>query len=68
VNSIANRNLSLAEWRRFFPDVTYRPTFLSLPAPEFGERYKEIARNLTQADWPFRERNHAQCRSINSHH
>ncbi len=35
---IANRNLSLNEWRRIFPDVTYRPTFPVLPAPKYDKR------------------------------
>jgi hypothetical protein len=48
---IANRNLSLNEWRRIFPDVTYRPTFPGLPTPKYDERYKDIARNLTRAEW-----------------
>lgn len=29
----AGRNLTLAEWRRYFPDQPYRPTFLDLPVP-----------------------------------
>ncbi|MBV8676348.1 MAG: hypothetical protein JO355_04160, partial [Planctomycetaceae bacterium] len=48
---IANRNLSLYEWRQIFPDVTYRPTFPDLPSPNYDERYKDIARNLTRAEW-----------------
>jgi WD40 repeat protein len=48
---VANRNLTLDEWRRSFPDATYRPTFLDLPAPSFDEHYKDIARNLSQASW-----------------
>jgi hypothetical protein len=31
---IANRNLSLAEWRQFFPGDTYRKTFADLSAPD----------------------------------
>ena len=30
---IANRNLTRAEWRQFFPDTPYRPTFDNLPVP-----------------------------------
>ena len=51
VGQIVNRNLSLDEWRRFFPDVTYRPTFPSLPTPKYDDHYKDIARNLTRSDW-----------------
>jgi hypothetical protein len=48
---IANRNLSLNEWRRLFPNEAYRLTFPGLPAPKYDERYKDIARNLTRAEW-----------------
>ena len=30
---IANRNFSWDEWRRYFPDEPYRPTFPELPVP-----------------------------------
>jgi WD40 repeat protein len=30
---IANRNLTRAEWREYFPDTPYRPTFDDLPVP-----------------------------------
>jgi hypothetical protein len=30
---IANRNLTRAEWRQYFPDTPYRPTFDDLPVP-----------------------------------
>ena len=30
---IANRNLTRAEWRRYFPGENYRPTFDHLPVP-----------------------------------
>jgi WD40 repeat protein len=29
----ANRNLTRAEWRQYFPDTPYRPTFDDLPIP-----------------------------------
>jgi WD40 repeat protein len=48
---IANRNLSLNEWRQFFPEMAYRTTFPVLPAPTYDERYKDIARNLTRTEW-----------------
>jgi hypothetical protein len=31
---VANRNMTLAEWRQFFPDeLNYRPTFPEFPLP-----------------------------------
>jgi hypothetical protein len=30
---IANRNLTSAEWRQYFPDSSYRRTFDNLPVP-----------------------------------
>jgi len=48
---VVNRNLSLKEWRRIFPEMTYRPTFPSFPSPQYDEHYQEIARNLSRADW-----------------
>ena len=30
---IANRNLTLDEWRRYFPDTPYHATFNNLPVP-----------------------------------
>jgi hypothetical protein len=30
---VANRNLTRAEWRQFFADIPYRPTFDDLPVP-----------------------------------
>ena len=30
---IANRNLTRDEWRKFFPNEPYRPTFPELPVP-----------------------------------
>jgi WD40 repeat protein len=51
----AGRNLTLDEWRRFFPradpPMAYRPTYLSLPRPLYSEAYDDIARNLTPAEW-----------------
>jgi hypothetical protein len=31
--AIANRNFTRKEWRRYFPEETYRPTFANLPTP-----------------------------------
>ena len=30
---IANRNFTRDEWRQYFPDEPYRPTFPELPVP-----------------------------------
>jgi hypothetical protein len=30
---IANRNFTRDEWRQYFPDEAYRPTFPDLPVP-----------------------------------
>ena len=30
---IANRNFTREEWREYFPDTPYRPTFPDLPVP-----------------------------------
>ena len=30
---IANRNFTRDEWRQYFPEEPYRPTFLDLPVP-----------------------------------
>ena len=30
---IANRNFTREEWRQYFPDRPYRPTFPDLPVP-----------------------------------
>jgi hypothetical protein len=30
---IANRNFTRDEWRQYFPDEPYRPTFPDLPVP-----------------------------------
>jgi hypothetical protein len=28
---VANRNLSRTEWKQYFPDMSYQPTFKDLP-------------------------------------
>ena len=48
---VANRNLSLDEWRQYFPGESYRPTFLELPFPVFDEAFEDIARNLSLEAW-----------------
>ena len=45
------RNLTLDEWRRFFPGLPYRPSFPDQTAPQFDEAEKDIARNLTLDEW-----------------
>jgi hypothetical protein len=40
---VANRNLTRDEWRLYFPDTPYRPTFNELPVPpEASPRSKGV--------------------------
>jgi WD40 repeat protein len=48
---VAGRNLTFAEWRRYFPGSPYRPTFLDLPIPDPQPIDETIARNLTAEEW-----------------
>ncbi|MBV8384217.1 MAG: hypothetical protein JOZ63_16540, partial [Planctomycetaceae bacterium] len=34
---IANRNFTRSEWRQYFPNESYRPTFCNLPVPPEGK-------------------------------
>jgi WD40 repeat protein len=47
----AGRNLTLEEWKVYFPGEPYRPTFLDVPFPEYETRLDSIARNLTRDEW-----------------
>lgn len=45
------RNMSLEEWRRYFPGQSYRPTFPNLEPARYREADADIARDLTPEDW-----------------
>ena len=49
----AGRNFTLAEWREFFPDQSYRPVFPDLPCPKPDDTFGSIARNLTRSEWRY---------------